>query len=76
VGLIVPHVGRAIVGSDQAKLLPASAALGATTLLVLDAIARSALPGEIPLGVLTGIVGVPAFLAVLRVFLRRRGEAR
>jgi len=76
IGLVVPHVARAWVGPDHGKLIPVSFALGAGTLLVLDTIARTALPSEIPLGVLTGLFGVPAFLLLFLRFLRTRGEAR
>ncbi len=76
VGLVVPHVARAWVGPDHKRLIPASAAIGAATLLVLDTIARTALPSEIPLGILTGLIGVPAFFFLFFQFLRERGEAR
>ena len=76
IGLVVPHVARAWVGPDQKGLIPASAAIGAATLLILDTIARTALPSEIPLGILTGLIGVPAFFLLLLRFLRARGEAR
>ena len=76
IGLVVPHVARAWVGPDHGKLIPASAALGATTLILLDTVARTALPSEIPLGVLTGLIGVPAFFVLFLRFLRRRGEAQ
>jgi iron complex transport system permease protein len=76
IGLVVPHVARAWVGPDHARLLPASAALGAAVLLALDTVARTALPSEIPLGILTGLLGVPAFLFLLVGYLRARGAAR
>ena len=76
VGLVVPHVARAWVGPDHRRLVPASAAIGAATLLILDTIARTALPSEIPLGILTGLIGVPAFFLLFLRFLRARGEAR
>ena len=76
IGLVVPHVARAWVGPDHGKLIPASAALGATTLILLDTVARTALPSEIPLGILTGLIGVPAFFVLFLRFLRSRGEAR
>jgi len=76
VGLVVPHVARAWVGPDHKALIPASAAIGAATLLILDTIARTALPSEIPLGILTGLIGVPAFFLLFLRFLRARGEAR
>ena len=73
VGLVVPHLARAWVGPDHRVLVPASAALGAATLLVLDTIARTALPSEIPLGILTGLIGAPAFLLLFLRFLKSRG---
>jgi iron complex transport system permease protein len=76
IGLFVPHFARAWVGPDHDALIPASAAIGAVTLLVLDTVARTALPGEIPLGILTGLIGVPAFFFFFLRFLRSRGEAR
>jgi iron complex transport system permease protein len=75
IGLVVPHVARAWVGPDHVRLIPASAALGAAILVVLDTIARTALPGEIPLGILTGLLGVPAFLILLVGYLRAKGGA-
>lgn len=66
VGLVIPHAGRLLVGPDHQKLLPASIALGATFLLLIDSLARVLLPGELPLGVLTGLVGVPILIILLR----------
>jgi iron complex transport system permease protein len=76
IGLVVPHIARAWVGPDHVRLVPASAALGAAILVVLDTVARTALPGEIPLGILTGLLGVPAFLILLVGYLRAKGAAR
>ncbi len=76
IGLVIPHVARGWVGPDFRATIPASAALGATTLILLDTVARTALPTEIPLGILTGLIGVPAFFLLLLRFLRARGEAR
>ena len=60
VGLIVPHFARRIVGADHRRLIPASAAGGAMLLLVADTLARTvAAPAEIPLGVVTALVGRP-----------------
>jgi iron complex transport system permease protein len=73
IGLVVPHVARAWVGPDHVRLIPASAALGGAILVVLDTIARTVLPGEIPLGILTGLLGVPAFLLLLLGYLRAKG---
>ena len=62
VGLVVPHLARGLVGSDYRHLLPASMLVGATFLLVVDDIARLALTAEIPIGILTSVVGAPFFL--------------
>src|SRR5512138_2454421 len=66
VGLIVPHVLRPIVGVSHRRLLPAAALLGATFLIACDVIAR-VFPSrsELPLGVITGIIGAPVFLYLL-----------
>lgn len=66
VGLVMPHAGRLIVGPDHKRLIPATLSLGATFLLLIDTIARTLLPGEIPLGVLTGLIGVPLLIVLLR----------
>ncbi len=66
VGLLVPHVARLIVGPGNARLLPASACLGAVFLLVADGIARNVSSTEIPIGIVTELLGIPAFLLVLR----------
>jgi iron complex transport system permease protein len=66
VGLVIPHAGRMLVGPDHKQLLPASICLGASFLMLIDNIARTFLPGEIPLGVLTGLVGVPILILLLR----------
>lgn len=66
VGLVIPHAGRLLVGPDHKRLMPASILLGAAFLLLIDNIARTLLPGEIPLGVLTGLVGVPVLALLLR----------
>jgi len=65
VGLIVPHLARALVGPDFARLLPASAMLGAGYLLFIDTIARTAASIEIPLGILTAFIGTPFFIWLL-----------
>ena len=76
IGLVVPHVARAWVGPDHGRLIPVSLALGAVTVLALDTVARTVLPSEIPLGILTGLIGVPAFLLLFLRFRRARGETR
>lgn len=65
VGLIVPHIARLLVGPGNACLLPASAGLGAAFLLLADSIARNALATEIPIGIVTELIGIPVFLLVL-----------
>lgn len=70
VGLIVPHAARAWVGPDHRKLPGIAALLGGLFLVVCDAVARTIIaPQEIPIGVITALVGGPFFLALL---LRRR----
>lgn len=65
VGLVVPHLARALVGPTFGLLLPTSMLLGSTYLLLVDDLARSLGPLELPLGVLTAIVGAPCFLYLL-----------
>ena len=65
VGLIIPHVGRMLVGPDNRVLLPVSVLLGAIYLLVMDNLSRLIFPVEIPLGILTAILGIPVFAAAL-----------
>lgn len=69
VGLVVPHAARILSGSDNARSLPVAALLGAAFMLVIDTLARSLSPGEIPLGILTGLIGTPVFV----IILARRG---
>ncbi|MGH6940859.1 FecCD family ABC transporter permease [Hypericibacter sp.] len=67
VGLLVPHFARFLVGADHRRLLPASALLGASLLLIADLIGRLiVLPAELPIGVVTSFVGAPFFLWRLR----------
>lgn len=66
VGLVVPHICRMIVGPDHKILIPASLSLGASFLLLIDTISRTMVSIEIPLGILTAVIGVPIFLYLLR----------
>lgn len=66
VGLVVPHLARFLVGPSFARLLPATALLGGGFMLFIDTLARTMAPVEIPLGVLTAVVGTPFFLWLLR----------
>jgi iron complex transport system permease protein len=71
VGLVVPHALRALIGADHRLLVPAAALAGAIVLVLADTVARSLLPpAEIPVGVVTALIGAPFFLILLR---RRRG---
>ncbi len=66
VGLVVPHALRLALGNDQRMLLPASALAGGTLLLLADTAARSVLaPQQLPVGVITALLGVPVFMFLL-----------
>lgn len=66
IGLVIPHLGRMISGPNHKTLLPISAILGALILLVADMIARSAFaPQELPVGIITAILGAPFFIYLL-----------
>jgi iron complex transport system permease protein len=66
VGLVIPHVTRMLVGPDHRSLLPATLSLGASYLLVIDGLARTATAVEIPIGILTAVIGAPYFAYLLR----------
>jgi len=66
VGLVIPHIARMVVGPDHRAVLPASCAIGASYLLVVDNISRSMLSTEIPIGILTSLLGAPVFAYLLR----------
>ena len=65
VGLMIPHLARALVGVDYGRLIPASAMLGAGYLVLMDDLARSLLSMELPLGVVTSIMGAPFFVYLI-----------
>jgi iron complex transport system permease protein len=72
VGLVVPHLLRLTIGPDHRALLPCAALLGASLLLCADLIARTLVaPAELPIGIVTALVGAPFFLWLL---LRKRGK--
>ncbi len=74
VGIVVPHAVRMVVGSANAVVLPLSALVGAAFLVLADVVARTAAsPAEVPIGVVTALVGAPFFALVLRT---RRRELR
>ncbi|MGH7623598.1 MAG: FecCD family ABC transporter permease, partial [Gemmatimonadaceae bacterium] len=72
IGLVVPHVLRMLKSSDYTFLLPASALLGAVVMEVVDIVARVLIPpAELPIGIITAVIGAPVFLWIL--LRQRRG---
>lgn len=65
VGLIIPHITRFIFGANYQNVIPASAILGGLFLLIVDTLARSFWSVEVPLGILTSLIGVPFFLILI-----------
>lgn len=65
VGLVIPHLGRLLVGSDTTKLMPLSILMGASFMMFVDTLARSLTSAEVPLSVLTGFIGTPLYVALL-----------
>jgi iron complex transport system permease protein len=75
VGLVVPHLARILLGPIHSRLLPASALLGAGLLVLADTVARTVIaPAELPVGIVTAMIGAPFFLVLL--LGARRGAAR
>ena len=70
VGLLIPHICRMAFGNDHRAIIPASVSLGAAFLVVVDTLARSISAAEIPISVLTAIIGAPFFILLMR---RSRG---
>ncbi len=67
VGLVVPHIVRMLIGPNHLFLLPASALAGAILLLIADTLSRTLIaPTELPVGIITAIIGVPFFISLLR----------
>lgn len=66
IGLVIPHLARMIIGNNHKYLIPASICLGSFYLLLIDDIARTATAAEIPLSILTAIIGAPFFAYLLR----------
>lgn len=75
IGLVVPHAARILVGEDHRALIPASALLGAAYLTFVDTLARTLTSAEIPLGVLTAIIGAPVFGVLLRRYFKEANRA-
>lgn len=66
VGLLIPHIVRMMLGPANSRVLPASIILGATFLILADCVSRCIADSEIPIGIVTEILGIPAFLVVLK----------
>lgn len=66
VGLVVPHIARMLFGSDHKKLIPASLLLGSGYLLLIDDLSRTVVASELPIGILTALIGAPVFAFLLR----------
>jgi iron complex transport system permease protein len=66
IGLVIPHIGRFVVGDDHRGLIPACIIIGAGYLLVIDSVARSLTAAELPLSILTAMIGAPFFGVMLR----------
>lgn len=65
VGLIIPHIVRGIIGTDFRKVIPASCILGAIFLLIMDDLARSISINELPISILTSLIGAPVFFTII-----------
>ena len=66
IGLVIPHIGRLLVGPDNKYLLPVATLIGACYLVAVDTVARTVMESEIPIGILTAMVGAPIFAYLLR----------
>lgn len=66
VGLVIPHIGRMLVGNDNKVLIPVSLSLGAVFLVIVDDVSRTLTGAEIPLGILTALIGGPFFVYLLK----------
>lgn len=66
VGLLVPHIARMLCGSNNKSVIPVSISLGSVFMLVMDTVSRSASAAEIPISILTAIIGAPFFIALLK----------
>ena len=66
VGLVVPHIGRMLVGNNNVKLIPVSMSLGACFLTLMDVLSRCVSTSEIPIGILCALIGTPFFVYLLK----------
>jgi iron complex transport system permease protein len=70
IGLVIPNIVRLIVGSNNKKVVPISLIVGAIFMIIVDTLARSIAPNEIPLSIITGIIGTPLF--IYAIYHRRK----
>lgn len=73
IGLIIPHLARMVIGNDNRYLIPTCCVMGSIYLLLIDTLARAATSNEIPISILTAIIGAPLFITMLR---KNSGERR
>lgn len=74
IGLVIPHILRMAFSADHRLVLPGSALLGAIVLVLADVVARTIFtPAELPIGILTAIIGAPVFIYIILVERRKRG---
>lgn len=66
VGLVIPHIGRMLVGNDNTRLIPVSISLGACFLTVIDILSRTITRSELPIGILCALIGTPFFVYLLK----------
>jgi iron complex transport system permease protein len=76
VGLIVPHIGRYLAGADHKKMIPVTAFLGGTFLLLMDTVARTVLASEVPISIVTSVIGAPflGYLVISKKSIGASGE--
>jgi iron complex transport system permease protein len=74
VGLVIPHMGRALAGPNFKRLIPLCAILGSTFLLLVDNVARTTFTVELPIGILTAFIGVPFFFFIFK-YNKKRGDS-
>ena len=66
IGLLIPHISRMLVGNDNSRVIPCSIVCGGLFLVVIDTLARTLTVSEIPVSILTSIVGAPVFILLLK----------
>ena len=67
IGLVIPHFSRLIIGEDNRYMIPASVLLGASFMVIVDTFARNLTGSEIPLSIITGVLGTPVFIWLLKM---------